>query len=364
MRYKTALFIIIALLLNINIISYGEVATGKDAFMEFRVENYENVTYSINNSETSKYQYHTDAWKNAIDKFSIIPDCGIGFNNIDINKKPLITLSSCANSKEEWLGIAKVEYNLGSSSNVGKVISSYNFLNQSKIKQYNLTKEHVYQVALHELGHSFGLEHQPTGYENETIMGPYVISSMEGTMDLKQVDKYNLANAYESKLKKHWAYSQIQYAMESGWVSRTNNFRPDDNITRAEFVKILNRAFNLNQSSGVVFNDTKNHWAKYEIDIAVTNKVCNGKSSTEFKPNDYITREEAAVMIANYKKINDSNFDKLSKHKDADKVSTWAKKSVEGILEKSYMKGYSDNTFRPKDKITRAEAVVTFSRIS
>jgi len=68
-------------------------------------------------------------------------------------------------------------------------------------------------------------------------------------------------------------------------------------------------------------------------------------------------------MISNYKKISDSNFDKLSKFKDAHNVSSWAKPGVEGIIEKGYMSGYSDNTFRSKSNITRAEAVATFSRI-
>ena len=44
-------------------------------------------------------------------------------------------------------------------------------------------------------------------------------------------------------------------------------------------------------------------------------------------------------------------------------VSNWALNSVEGIIELGYMNGYEDNTFRPKNNITRAEAVVTLSRI-
>lgn len=161
----------------------------------------------------------------------------------------------------------------------------------------------------------------------------------------------------------HWAQEIIQEFMDKGIVEHATKFRPDESITRAEFVKILNKVFGLNKSSGKVFTDTRYHWAKYEIDVAVTNGVCNGKTATEFKPDDPITREEASVMIANYKNISDKNLDKLSRFKDAYKVSSWAKPSVEGIIEKGYMGGYSDNTFRPKEKITRAEAVSTLSRI-
>lgn len=178
-------------------------------------------------------------------------------------------------------------------------------------------------------------------------------------------DKNNIPQAPKYDILGHWAEDNIRNFMEKGYVSgySDGSFRPNNNITRAEFVKILNQVLGLTKSSGKVFNDTKTHWAKHDIDIAVTNGVCNGKSTTEFKPNDAITREEAAVMISNYKKIADNNFDKINKYKDASKVALWAKPGVEGVIEKGYMSGYSDNTYRPKNNITRAEAVATLSRI-
>ncbi|MCR8745440.1 family 10 glycosylhydrolase [Romboutsia lituseburensis] len=167
-------------------------------------------------------------------------------------------------------------------------------------------------------------------------------------------------------IKNHWAYEAIASFIEKGYVGgyEDNTFRPDNSITRAEFVKILNGVFNITNSSEKVFIDTADHWAKHDIDIAVTNGVCSGKTETEFKPDDLITREEAATMIANYKKIADANLDKLSKYNDAGEVSDWAKPSVEGSIEKGYVGGYSDNTIKPKNNITRAEAVVILSRVN
>ena len=166
-------------------------------------------------------------------------------------------------------------------------------------------------------------------------------------------------------IKGHWAQSQIISFVSNGYVGGypDGTFKPNNSITRAEFIKIFNKYFGLTKTSGKVFNDTKTHWAKTEIDIAVTNGVANGISATEFKPNDPITREQAAVMICNYKKISDKNHDKINNYSDKKNVSSWAKDSVEGVIEKGYMSGYSDNTFRPKNNITRAEAVVTLSRI-
>ena len=168
-----------------------------------------------------------------------------------------------------------------------------------------------------------------------------------------------------SDIKGHWAEAAIKDFVSKGYVGgyADGTFKPNNNITRAEFVVIVNNYFGLTKSSGKVFNDTKTHWAKTSIDIAVTNGVCNGVTSTEFKPNDAITREQAATMISNYKKLSDSNHEEIYKFKDKAQISSYAKDSVEGVVERGYMSGYSDGTFRPKNKITRAEAVSTLSRV-
>lgn len=188
------------------------------------------------------------------------------------------------------------------------------------------------------------------------------------TKEIKVTVKSNekpVINVNLSDIKGHWAESQINEFISNGHINGYNDgtFKPNNSITRAEFVKIFNKYFGLTKTSGKVFNDTKNHWAKIEIDIAVTNGVCNGVSETEFRPNDPITREQAAKMISNYMKLDDSNHDKLDKYSDKNKVSSWALNSVEGIIEKGYMNGYEDKTFRPNNSITRAEAVVTLSRV-
>ena len=366
MKSKTIKIITIsAILLNINTISYANPIKGENAFKKFRIEDYENVAYKINTDTTSKYEYHTNAWINSIEEFSNIYNSGIGFIRTNNTSLAKITFNSTNSSKEEWLGLSKVEYNIDQNKPYGSLIDSNNYLNNYSIKAYDLKKEHIYEVALHELGHSFGLVHQPQGYQNLTLMGTYldVYSPTDGT--LKEVDKYNLSYAYKSKSDwiNHWANNEIKHAMDNNWVNKTDYFRPNDNISRAEFVKIFNKVFGLTKSSGKIFTDTINSWARDEIDIAVTNGVCNGKTKTEFKPDDPISREEAAVMISNYTKISDKNLDKISKYKDGPNVSNWSKEAVEGVLEKGYISGYSDNTFRPKDKISRAEAVVTLSRV-
>ena len=68
-------------------------------------------------------------------------------------------------------------------------------------------------------------------------------------------------------------------------------------------------------------------------------------------------------MISNYKQIASHNYEMINKYKDAKDVSSWSKSSLEAVLKRGYMRGYSDNTLRPKNHMTRAEAVSMLNRI-
>lgn len=167
-------------------------------------------------------------------------------------------------------------------------------------------------------------------------------------------------------IKGHWAETQIVEFIKDGHVGgyEDNTFKPNDSITRAEFVKIFNKYFGLKNRDGHTFEDTKTHWASAEIDIAVTNGVANGVSETEFMPNEPITREQACKMIFNYFGINENNRNLEADQSYLEGTSYWALDAVRSAVMEGYMNGYEDNTFKPKNNITRAEAVATLSRIS
>ena len=174
------------------------------------------------------------------------------------------------------------------------------------------------------------------------------------------------ANVYMKDINGHWAETSITKFLNKGYIKgyEDDTFRPDNTITRAEFVTIFNRVFNLKKFSNKVFDDTKNHRAKNQIDIAYTNGICLGKSPTEFAPDDKITREESAKMISNYLNLSEKNIDKLKTYKDYKSVSSWAINDVEGVLEKEYMIGYDDFTFKPLNYITRSETVLMLNRVN
>ena len=184
-------------------------------------------------------------------------------------------------------------------------------------------------------------------------------------LDSTELDQDNKIN-FNDVSQDYWAYSQIQGFVEKGYIEGygDNTFRPQEPIKRNEFVKIFNKVFGLTNKSGIVFDDTKDNWAKDEIDIAVTNGVAQGIGDNKFEPEQYITREAAVKMLANYMKIEDKNHDKIKRFPDYNEISDWARDAFEGNFEKGYIQGTDEGKLAPNNNITRAEVVTLLSRVT
>lgn len=184
-------------------------------------------------------------------------------------------------------------------------------------------------------------------------------------LDSTEPDQDNKIN-FTDVSQDYWAYSQIQDFVKKGYIEGygDNTFRPQEPIKRNEFIKIFNQVFGLTNKSGIVFDDTKDNWAKDEIDIAVTNGVAQGIGANKFEPEEYITREAAVKMLANYMKIEDKNHDKIKRFPDYNEISDWARDAFEGNFEKGYIKGTDEGKLAPKNNITRAEVVTILSRVT
>lgn len=78
-----------------------------------------------------------------------------------------------------------------------------------------------------------------------------------------------------------------------------NTFRPNNEITRAEFAKIIVAMTNsyMDVSSSNSFQDTIDHWAKDYIDISKELGIINGVTDTTFAPDANVTYEQAIKMI-------------------------------------------------------------------
>lgn len=161
----------------------------------------------------------------------------------------------------------------------------------------------------------------------------------------------------------HWAEEAIKYLVNAGIITgyTDNTFRPDRNISRAEFVTLLVRALGLSGDTQKLFDDTREHWARENIAIAYANGIVEGHSEHHFGPDDTATREQMATMLVRALKLEQTQVS-LDFADTAD-ISSWALPYVSTAVKEGIFQGYTDNTFRPKRNATRAETATVLYRI-
>ncbi len=166
-----------------------------------------------------------------------------------------------------------------------------------------------------------------------------------------------------SDISGHWGEADIQQVLAFGAMNGypDGTFRPDNTITRAEFAAVLVKALGLEPQNGIVFNDTVNHWAKDYIATAAAYGIITGYDAQTFGPEDYITREQMAVMINRAEQL-EAAVAGMS-FTDADQISVWAREAVSLVSGHHIMSGYPDNSFRPAAFASRAEAAVVMVNI-
>lgn len=113
------------------------------------------------------------------------------------------------------------------------------------------------------------------------------------------------AGANFSDINGHWGKDAITYAVEKGLFTGVsdNAFSPDTSMTRGMFVTVLGRMHGVDAASysGASFSDVKTnvYYAPY-IRWAADNNIVNGLTPTTFGPEESVTREQAATILARY----------------------------------------------------------------
>lgn len=182
---------------------------------------------------------------------------------------------------------------------------------------------------------------------------------------------FSTNNENTSGLENHWAKDAINYAVNKEYfkdIADLNNFMPDKNLTRAEFVTILGRVANVDISKykNKVFSDLdKNKYYAPYVDWAYKNKIASGFGDGKFMPDKELSREEMCAFLSRFNKVNKLN-NKVENinidFKDEKDISSWAKDSVKEMVKLGLIKGMEDGRFAPKEKLTRAQiAQVVFS---
>lgn len=181
---------------------------------------------------------------------------------------------------------------------------------------------------------------------------------------LVSMSSYALAAGF-SDLTGHWAESQISQWADKGLTGgyADGTFKPNKEVTRAEFVALVNRAFAIpagGTTSG--FSDVKaEQWYFGEVVNAKAASYIGGYSDGTFRPNQTISRQEVASILVRLLKLQPTS-EGTSQFADAARIQDWSRNSIGAVVKSGFMKGFPDNTFQPLKSITRAEAVVALDR--
>lgn len=165
--------------------------------------------------------------------------------------------------------------------------------------------------------------------------------------------------------RSHWAYKEITEMAAKGIIKGYDDrtFRPNNQVTRAEFAKIMIAAADVNiqkNSVSPTFKDVpRSHWAFYYVEYAKPYLTGYKSGSTyTYKPDQSAVREDIAVALVRllgYDKKYKADLDQLKNFRDQNEISSALRPYIAIALQTDLMKGYN-SYFRPQDPITRAEA--------
>lgn len=136
-------------------------------------------------------------------------------------------------------------------------------------------------------------------------------------------------------------------------------FHPNESLTRAQAVKIINKIFGYTLPGAVSFSDVKEgDWFYTDVAAAVNAGYIKGFPDGTFCPDGTLTKEQVCVMLDNI-----MNFVMLpSDIKISDNVSDWAKESVEKILSNCLASVDENGNFHATENISRGDFCALLSQ--
>lgn len=156
-----------------------------------------------------------------------------------------------------------------------------------------------------------------------------------------------------------WARDSIEELARRGVINGKADkiFAPNDTVTREEFVKMVVLALNITaEDTSCDFTDVRDDaWYKDYVGRAVGSGLVNGRGDGTFGVGENISRQDIAVILWNGIKSKAGNGSAAA-FIDNNAVSDYAKEAVNAMRYLNIIDGYEDNTFRPRNAATRAEA--------
>lgn len=241
-----------------------------------------------------------------------------------------------------------------------------------RIKYNSFPDSAVRKIAVYRLDEQLGRWDYIGG--NVDAVNNIVTISLSGFSKYAVIENSNL-RLFEDVCEDMWSKDSIyslahRKAVDGMEINGAYYFKPYNNITRIEFIKMLMSALGAEKANidDVIlpFADRKDipDWALKHVNAAFEFGLVNGKpSGNRIRLDAYssITREEACALLG--RTLENSVRPKRIDFSDRDIVAQYALDYLDALAELGVLKGYPDNTFRPQNLITREEAAAIIDRL-
>lgn len=174
----------------------------------------------------------------------------------------------------------------------------------------------------------------------------------------------------ESRLSSHWAYDALEFCLSHGYIAQEadGRVRPNKPITRGEFVTSLAKFCGIDESyqyytetgyQDIASSSALAPYVKWARDAGLMNG-----STGSFLPDDTLTREQMAAVIARYLSALGlaSNAISPTSYKDQSRIARWAEDGVALCTQEGILQG-ANGFFLPKGKLTRAQTAAILYRL-
>lgn len=176
---------------------------------------------------------------------------------------------------------------------------------------------------------------------------------------------------FSDLLESHWAAGNILELCQAGVISGypDGSFRPADNVTRAEFIKMMVLALDLKIESPVQpsFGDVlQDRWYYGYVEAAVKAGLVNG-AGNKFLPEAKISRQEIAIILVRALGRDGEAVSLKARiateFADDQLIAIWSRGYVVAAVQDGLISGYpEDNSFRSERYANRAESCAMISR--
>jgi hypothetical protein len=168
------------------------------------------------------------------------------------------------------------------------------------------------------------------------------------------------ASTFSDVPARHGFYKEIMYLLNEGVISPAKKYGVNDKVSRAEVAVMISKAVQLNgEKTKTPFKDVpQSHAASGYINSAVNAGIIKGFTDGTFRPNGLVNRGELAIFLANAFVLQEESSTKFIDVSPS--MASYS--SIQKMVQARITNGFSDNTFRPTEKLTRGEISAFIAR--